>query len=264
MKRVLEIKKLNYDVFHNLSLSFDINKFYFIIGGNSSYKDTLFDIIAGFIQTENVIYCDNIPLNLKNKYLYTKNIGVIERVNEFSFNYSFVDDELLNPLMNLGYQKSTSLKIIDEMLDLFEIKYLYARKISQLNRYEKQKLLIVLALLHHPKVLLINNALEIFNKSERENILSKLKVLTKKNILTILNFTNSLDDVVYSDKILLLNKGKVLKKMKYQDIFDNDKLFYENNIEIPFIFDIVIKLKMYNLINKNYDNLKELVDDVWK
>ena len=36
-----------------------------------------------------------------------------------------------------------------------------------------------------------------------------------------------------------------------------------NNLEIPFMVDLSIKLKMYNLIDKEYSSMKAMVDDLW-
>ena len=54
-----------------------------------------------------------------------------------------------------------------------------------------------------------------------------------------------------------------LDKYGLNDIYENDKLFYDHNLEIPFMIDLSIKLKMYNLIDKKYSNMKAMVDDIW-
>ena len=263
MDIVLKISNLNYRDFHNINLSFFKGEFYFIVGGNKCGKTTLFRIISSLNATENCVICNNVVLNTHNKHSYIRNIGVVEKVNIYSFNYKNVKDEMLYPLYNLGYSYLQAKKKIEYVLSYFHANDFYNKKICDLNYEEKQKLLIMIPLLYHPKVLLMDNVLEIFSKRERIEIIELLKRIVLEDKLTILNFTSSLQDIKYSNRIIVLSNYKVIKETTFEEIFENDKLFYQNGLEIPFAFDIVIKLKMYNLINKNYVNLQELVDDIW-
>ena len=260
---LLKVNNLNYNDFHDINLSFNSGNFYTFIGGNNSGKTTLFRILSSLIMTNNTINCNNILLNSKNRYLYLKNIGIVERINKYSFNFKTVKDELMYPLINLGLFKLDILKRIRVLLDFFVVSYLLNKKVNDLNIYEKQELLIIISLLHFPKVLIMDDVLSIFNSSLRKKIIEKLNIL-KKNNMVIINFSSNLDDLENTDKIILLNNFKVIKEIDYMDIYDNDKLLYDNNIEIPFIVDLSIKLKMYNVINKNYINLKKMVDDIWE
>lgn len=263
MDIILKVNNLNYMDFHNLSLSFEKNKLYFIVGANKSGKTTLFRIISSLIFTNNIVRCDRILLNEDTKNDYIKMIGVVERVNKYSFNYKTVKDEMLYPLINLGYRIDIAERRINTVLNLFNLDYLINKDINNLNINEKQLLLIMIALLHHPKVLLIDNVLDIFNAKERLFIISTLKRIIYEDNITILNFSSNLENIIESDRVIILSHFKFIKETTYNEIYENDKLFYENGLEIPFMFDLVNKLKMYDLINFNHTDMKGLVDDIW-
>ena len=263
MGSILKVNNLNYMDFSNINLSFDSNKIYFIVGGNKSGKTTLFRILSSLIPTNNIICFNNEFLNRNNRNNYIKKIGVINRVNKYSFIYKSVKSELLSPLLNLGYSYSEAKKRIYDVLSIFNMKYIYSKKVNELNCFERQTLLIIISLLHKPKVLLLDNVFDIYKKSKRENILNILKKYMLKENITIINFTSSLEDIMISDKVIILSKFKIVKETTFMEIYNNDKLFYENNLEIPFIFDIVNKLKMYDLVKNNYTDMKDLVDDIW-
>ena len=46
--------------------------------------------------------------------------------------------------------------------------------------------------------------------------------------------------------------------------FKEPKVFSDNDLELPFIVDLSIKLKYYNIIDKTYFDIKKLVNDIWK
>ena len=263
MGTILKINNLNYYHFHDLNVSFDNSKLYFIVGGNNSGKTTLFRIMASLIPTNNVIVCNNLPLDNNYRMDYLKQIGIVEKVNKGSFNFYQVKDEMMYPLINLGKDLAYIKTRIKEILNIFELDDLYDKKIQELDIIEKQKLLIILSLLHKPKVLLMDNVLEIFSKSDRCKIINILKNIMLNDNMTIINFTTNIEDIIYSDKVIILSDFKIIKETTYHEIYQNDQVFYENGLEIPFMFDIVNKLKMYNLIHKDYTNMKDLVDDIW-
>lgn len=262
MDKVLEIINLSYKDFNGINLSFYTNNYYSIIGSNNCGKTTLFKLIAGILPSNNMIYCDKISLNKQNIYNYGINLGIVDRFNRNSFKYNLVIDEMIYPLHNLGYSKRYSIDRIKEVLLMFDASSFFDKKIIELNYYEKELLLIMIAILHKPKVLLLDSALEIFPKKDKVKIIKVLKKLVSDG-LTIINFTSSLEDINYSDKIVLLDEFKVIGEYLPNDIFNNDKLFYEHHLEIPFMTDLSIKLKMYDLIDKEYKSMKGMVDDIW-
>lgn len=262
MAIVLEINDLSYKDFGNISLVFNDETYYSIIGSNNCGKTTLFKIIAGIIPSNNHISCNLVELNSDNVSDYIINIGVVDRINKNSFVYQKVINEMLYPLYNLGFSNNKSLARVKEVLSLFKKDNFLNKNICDLNYYEKELLLIMIALLHKPKVLLLDGVLEIFPSDMRKRIVKVLRKLIKEG-LTVISFTNSLEEASDSDKIILLDNYKVIGEYTPRDIYDNDKLFYEHNLEIPFLTDLAIKLKMYNLVNKEYSKMEAMVDDIW-
>ena len=255
---LLTIKNLRYD---NLNLSLNVKKgdIYFIIGENKCGKTTLLKICSGDIITNNSLYLEGKILKNKDNY---QNINMVERVSNNSFYYKKVLDELLFPLLKKGYSKDSSINLIKEYLGRFDLLRIIDKNISNLNIYEKQVLLIIISLLNKPKLLLMDNPLGILKSDDAIKIMNILKKLCD-DYLTVIYFSNNLNYSSFASRILLLNKDGCIGEFTYQDIFDNDKVFYDNNIEIPLMTDLCIKLKMYNLISKNYDDIKSLVDDIW-
>jgi len=263
MVKVLEVRNLNYKKMVNINLTFESGKIYFIAGGNNSGKTTLFELMSGIIKTSNTICCDNVWCNEIKRKEFIRKIGVVRRVNKQSFIYKTVIDEMIYPLYNLNNSKKSIFDRINNVLSFFDMNYIKNKNIGDLSLYEKQMLLIMISILHRPKVLLLDNAINYFSQKERDNLFNKLKLLVEDD-LCIINFTSTLIDALYCDNIVILKDFNVVCEVKRDEMFSNDKLFYENDLEIPFICDLNNKLKMYQMVDKNYLNMKDLVDSIWQ
>ena len=260
MNSIMEVHNLDYKDFKDINLSFNSHTFYSIVGASNCGKTTFFKLLSSLIPTNNMICCNDIDLNDKSCHDYIVNIGISERLNNHSFIYKRVINEMKYPLRNLGYSESKIQDIVNKALSFFGVSNFQDKSISELSDNEKQLLLIILSLLHSPKVLLLDSVLDCFSIKDRNNIIKLLKRLCTRG-LTVINFTKELDPL--SDKIILMDKYSIVGEYEASKIYEDDKLFYSHNLEIPFIIDLSIKLKMYGLIDKEYLDMKEMVDDIW-
>lgn len=264
MDNILEIKNLNYYDFKNFNLQLKKNKYYTIIGPSNSGKTTLSRIICGIIPTNNICICNNQKLNKENVNKYIVNIGLVETVNKNSFLFSTVHEELTYSLTNLNYPKNKIKKRIEEVLNNLNILNIYYKNINELDLNEKQMLLFAIALLHKPSLLIIDDAFILLNKNYQKNILSYLYELQKNHGLSIIHFTNNFDLFNNIDYLYVLDNFKIKKQGLLNDLLEDDKLFYEKGIEVPFIVDLSNKLKLYGLVDKIHFNMEELVNTIWK
>lgn len=260
MQEGLIIKNLSYGVYNDFNLTLKKNKFVSIVGVNNSGKTTLFKLITGIIPTTNVINCYGISLNRNNVNNYIRQLGLVFNVNNNVFLFDNVLDELSYPLKNLGYSNSYITRSISRILNLFSLD-IKDKKISELSLYEKQCLLFCLALIHKPKVLIIDDIFDNMEKNEVNKIIDILKSIKKLNM--IINFSSNLEWCNDSDYIYILDNGNIALEGSYKDIIKEYKLLIKVGIELPFVVNLSNKLKEEGIIKKDYINLEDLVNDVW-
>lgn len=260
MKEVLKITNLNYQQYHNFSLCLNNERFISIIGPNMCGKTTLLKIISCIIPTENMVSCNGIVLNKKNINQYIKRLGIVLAPSKESFLFETVYEEMSYPLKNLAYRQSYIDKQIDYILKLLELD-IKDKQIKELSNYEKQTLLIAISLLHKPKLLLID---DIFSYMEDANIKKIVKILKSINNLTTVYFSSNLNLVNESDYIYILNNGEIYMEGNSQNISNHYDNLIDIGLEIPFINKLSIDLKKQELIKKDYSNLEDLVNNLWK
>lgn len=262
MEEVFKIENLNINNFNNLNISIPKGKIVSIIGNNKSGKTELIKIILGINSTNNILSINNVILNEQNKDKYIKNIGIVFPYYDYPYLYKNTKDELMYPLKNLGYNKIKSINIIKKTLKKLNKSDLYKKEFKDLDNNSKQIIVFILGLIHNPKVLIIDESFNLIDSNSKKIILDIINDLVKQKKLTVIYFSNKLSLDIMSDYIYILDNYQIVCEGTIDNICDNK--LYEYGIEIPFMIDLSNKLKTYGLINKTYQNMEEMVNDIWK
>jgi len=268
-KPIISIEHLNFkyeekEIFKDFSINFDCGTFNTIIGMNGSGKTTLAKILCGLLKYEGYINIDSYSLGEFHLKEIRRLMGIAFDNASNYFIFETVRNELAFSLENLQYTKEEIAEKIKEISHLFYLGKILDKKVEDLNNNEKQRLMIACALIHEPKILILDEALSNLPKKEKKDILKILKKYQKTKNLTIIMITHYIEDSLFSDRLIVLNKGKIYLDGKTLDVLEEEKKLSRLGIDLPFMIELSINLKLYNLIDKNYINMDEMIDAIWK
>lgn len=260
----LSFRYKNKFVFDKFNLSVKEGEWLSIVGPNGSGKSTLVKIIVGLLESDSVITIDNLILNKENLKHIRKRIGVVFENADDSFVAETVADDIAFTLENLAYKPKEIDKMVKEIAGVFKIEHLLDKEPHQLSGGEKQKVALAAALVARPKILIVDDALEMVDDNAKREIFKCLKKLHKENKLTIITVTHNLEETYNADRMLVINAGNVLIDGPVKDVLQEDKIFYRIGLDVPFMIDLSIKLKLYGLIDRTILDMDEMVDAIWK
>ncbi len=251
-------------IFNNLNIDIKEGDFITIIGENGSGKSSLVKIILGLIDADGEIIIDNLLMNFENKKNIISKIGFVFENPDNQFLTSTVKEELAFPLENLNMKKEVIEEKISKISSFMKIDDLLDREPHTLSGGEKQLVSLGTALITEPKILIIDEALNMIDLYDRDRIYKILKKINENNKMTIINVTHDVDEVLYGKKIALLSKGNIINYESTKKILSDEKKFNELKLDIPFIVDLSNKLNYYGLVNKMYLDMNDMVNDLWK
>lgn len=269
MSKVVSIKNLNFNydskqIFSNFNLDINSGEFVSLIGPNGSGKSTLIKIIAGLLEFDGEVYINDLLLNKNNIKQIRKNVGVILNNIDSQLISNKVFDNIAFALVNQGISRDEIINSVEEIASKLNIKDLLNRNISEINNMEKTLINLASVLVYKPKILILDEAFDNLDKYERDNILTILKNLNKTENVTIINVTQNMEDILFGSMILILDDGKIVAYDVNDKIFENSKVFSKLGLDLPFMVDLSIKLKYYNLIDRIIYDMEEMVDVLWK
>lgn len=242
LDNIIELRNLSksYEdnkVLDNLSLDIKRNEFLTLLGPSGCGKTTTLKIIAGFEYADegNVIFEE-------------KNITDLPP-NERQINTVFQKYALF-PHMNIYENIAFGLKIkklpkdeidrkVKEMLKLVALEGFEKRNVDSLSGGQQQRVAIARALVNEPKVLLLDEPLGALDLKLRKEMQTELKKIQKKLGITFIFVTHDQEEALtMSDKIIVMNKGKIQQMGSPQDIYNEpENAFVARFIGESNIFD---------------------------
>lgn len=267
-KSIIKIVNMSfgYDKEHYLFRGFNLDikegSFNVIIGKNGSGKSSLAKILIGLYKADGYITIDGYLLN----DFYLKKIRRIFSVCFDNADNHFIGetvrDDLAFTLENLEYSKKEMDSSIEVISRKFKIDNLLECSPSDLNSSEKEKVMIASALIHKPKILLLDEALYKLTPSDKKIVFKVLKEYQKEYNLTIILITHDLEDTLRGDNIIVLDKGKIVLKGEKEEVYADDKL-EKMGFNVPFIVQISRNLMLYDLLDRVYFDSKEVIRKLW-
>lgn len=248
MTKIIEINNFSDDkLFENLTINIEKNKITTISGANSCGKTTLMRILNREIITENNIFLNNKSINDYTIFEYTNLIQTVIPT-EIVFEENTLEKEIKNINLVKGLR----------------IKSILNKNIKDLTIKEKVLAQLAIALDKIPQILLLDNIFIYFNDKEREELFTFLKNYQKKNNLTIVLTTIDLRDSLYTDYLYIIGNKKIILEGKPLEVLEKDNILNKVGLNIPFMADLSVKLKDYDLLDSIILDKDRMVNILWK
>jgi subfamily B ATP-binding cassette protein MsbA len=224
------------EVLKNISVKFSGGKMTALVGQSGSGKSTLLNMIPRIYHPSNgKINIDNQDLSEINLYSLRKQISIVDQ------NTTLFDDTVFN---NIKYAKpdatqeevfeaaklSMSIDFINNLENGFETKI--GENGVKLSGGEKQRLSIARAFLKQSKIILLDEATSSLDSETEEKIQKAIEELIHNK--TTIVIAHRLSTILNSDRIYVMEKGKVLDYGKHDELLIKSsayKNFYEKQIK---------------------------------
>ena len=232
---IINIEKLNYsygkkEVLKELSLNIDENKLTGIIGPNGCGKSTLAKNIIRYINGKFEYFkIMDIDIRQLSHKKIAQLISYIPQKSTIISNISVFDYVLLGrfPLLKNSWDNYSEkdYEIVENNINLLNIKELRDRNVETLSGGELQKALLARALAQEAKILLLDeptSALDLNNAVEFMKILKNISIKKEISVIIIIHDLNLAS--LFCDSLIILKDGKFIKKVNPKEVINEENI----------------------------------------
>lgn len=231
-----------HQVLKDISFSIGEGEIVGFLGPNGAGKTTTMRILAGSLDYEKGsakicgVEVKDLPMETK------KNVGYLPEQNPL-YTDMYVKEYLLfvAEMYKLGKDKQ---KRVDELIDLVGLRPEFQKKIGQLSKGYRQRVGLAQALIHNPKVLILDEPTTGLDPNQLVEIRNLIREIGKNR--TVLFSTHIMQEIeAVCNRVIIINKGEIVAD--YPDVNQIENFAGNDyHIEVEFI-DPVENLPMKSI-----------------
>ena len=239
----IEFKNVNftYDeeekvVLKDINLLIAGGKMTSLVGHSGAGKSTILNLIPRFYDPQSG------DIKIDDQSVYSKRLSSLRKnISLVSQETTLFDDTVLNNIKyanldatDVQVQEAAKLSHSSEFIDSLPKKYntLIGENGIRLSGGEKQRISIARAILKRSKIILLDEATSSLDAETEQKIQDAINFLTRGR--TTLVIAHRLSTILNSDKIYVVDSGKIVGEGKHDELIKNSDLyknFYEKQIQ---------------------------------
>ena len=236
-----------FEAVSRINLEIEKGSFVTLLGPSGCGKTTTLRMIAGLIRpTEGEISIDGHILSSADTFVppEERKLGMVFQ-SYAVWPHMNVFDNVAYPLKKQKRSKEEIRRVVGEVLQMVRLEGLDRRMPFELSGGQQQRVALARALAMRPLGLLLDEPLSNLDSKLREEMRFEIKDIQREMQITIVYVTHDLSEAMtMSDKIVVMEKGKILQSGSPEDIYfapDSQKVaaFIGRNNFINAVVDIV-------------------------
>lgn len=203
-KKVCAVNDLSFTLYENENVA--------LIGANGAGKTTTVEMLAGI----------NLPSEGKIHYLYDYEVNFQEKIGiqfqDSSYPNRLKVKHILDFIIDV-YKIDINPKEVEQIVTAFGLKEFYNSRVKSLSGGQQQRLNILLALIHKPKIVILDELSTGLDISVRTKIINFIIEYCKRFNIQILLISHNMDEVeLITDRIMIMQKGKLKVDLRKKDV----------------------------------------------
>ena len=232
-------------------VNLDVKKgdFVAILGHNGSGKSTLAKQINAILTpTDGTLYVDGMDVrDEKNIWDVRKTAGMVFQNPDNQIIGQVVEEDVGFGPENLGVPTKEIWERVEESLKAVGM-YEY-RKYSpnKLSGGQKQRVSIAGVLAMHPKCIVLDEPTAMLDPNGRKDVIRAARALNDVENVTIILITHYMEEVIYADRVFVMDEGKVVMQGTPREIFSQVERLKHLRLDVPQVTLLAYELQKSGL-----------------
>lgn len=249
------------------NVSFDIKEgeFVVVIGHNGSGKSTLAKHFNGiFYPTEGNVYING--MNTRDDSLIWKirqKAGMVFQNPDNQIVATIVEEDVAFGPENLGVDKDTIRKRVDEALSLVNMTEFAKKQPHNLSGGQKQRVAIAGIIAMRPDCIIFDEPTAMLDPSGRKEVVDTILKLNKDEGKTVVHITHFMDEATEADRIIVMDEGQIKMQGKPREIFSRVEELNALGLDVPQMTELSYELNKEGIsLKDDILTVEEMVEEL--
>lgn len=250
---------------NDVNLQIKEGEFIAILGHNGSGKSTMAKHMnALLIPTEGKMLVNKMDTSdMNNLWNIRETAGMVFQNPDNQLVATIVEEDVAFGPENLGVSPEEIRKRVDEALERVGMSEYKRHAPHLLSGGQKQRIAIAGILAMKPKCIIFDEPTAMLDPSGRKEVLDTIIDLNKNYGITVIIITHYMDEAAKSDRIVVMDKGKLILDGKPRDVFSNVEKMKSIGLDVPQVTELSYELQKAGInIDTRILDVNEMVNAI--
>lgn len=238
-------------------------EFVAILGHNGSGKSTLAKHMNGLLLPDagTVWIGGKDTKEEENLLKIRQTTGMVFQNPDNQIIGSIVEEDVGFGPENIGIETSKIWERVSNALESVGMTAYHLQSPNHLSGGQKQRVAIAGVLAMKPKCIVLDEATAMLDPGGRREVIETVKELNKKEHITVILITHYMEEVVYADRVIVMDHAKIVMEGTPAKIFSNVEKMKELKLDVPQVTELAYLLRKDGVkIPSQILTIEEMVD----
>ena len=250
---------------NDVNLQITEGEFIAILGHNGSGKSTMAKHMnALLIPTDGKMLVNKMDTSdMNNLWNIRETAGMVFQNPDNQLVATIVEEDVAFGPENLGVPPEEIRKRVDEALERVGMSEYKKHAPHLLSGGQKQRIAIAGILALQPKCIIFDEPTAMLDPSGRKEVLDTIIDLNRNYGITVILITHYMDEAAKADRIVVMDKGKLILDGKPRDVFSNVEKMKNIGLDFPQVTELSYELQKLGInIDTRILDVNEMVNAI--
>ena len=250
---------------NDVNLQIKEGEFIAILGHNGSGKSTMAKHMnALLIPTEGKMLVNKMDTSdMNNLWNIRETAGMVFQNPDNQLVATIVEEDVAFGPENLGVPPEEIRKRVDEALERVGMSEYKKHAPHLLSGGQKQRIAIAGILAMKPKCIIFDEPTAMLDPSGTKEVLDTIIDLNRNYVITVILITHYMDEAAKADRIVVMDKGKLILDGKPRDVFSNVEKMKNIGLDVPQVTELSYELQKVGInIDTRILDVNEMVNAI--
>ena len=229
----------------HVDLDVEKGDFVAILGHNGSGKSTLAKHInAILVPSEGTVWIGDMDTRDEGHlWDIRQSSGMVFQNPDNQIIGTIVEEDVGFGPENMGVPTKEIWERVDESLKAVGMTAYRHHSPNKLSGGQKQRVAIAGVVAMHPKCIILDEPTAMLDPNGRKEVIRTIRALNQVEDVTVLLITHYMEEVVYADKVVVMDEGKIVMRGTPREIFSRVDELKRYRLDVPQVTLLAHELK---------------------